>query len=91
MKFAYDTEKDVKLRAERFISFDEIIVLIEDGHLLDVLEHPNHDRYSGQKIYVIDIDDYVWLVPHVQNANEIFLKTAFPSRKHTRHYKEGKL
>lgn len=91
MKFAYDTEKDVKLRTERFISFDEIIILIEDGHLLDILEHHNQERYDGQKIYIIDVDGYVWLVPYVQNANEIFLKTAFPSRKHTRQYKGGKL
>lgn len=84
--FEYDPEKDQKLRQERNISFDEIIMLIHEGKLIDILDHPNQSQYAKQKIYVLDVDGYVWLIPYVQNDNRIFLKTAFPSRKHTKQY-----
>lgn len=85
--FAYCAEKNKKLQEQRSITFDEIIALIHDEkHLLGVLEHPNQVDYPGQKIYLLDIDNYVWLVPYVQQGKEIFLKTAFPSRKHTKQY-----
>ena len=89
-QFTYNPEKDRKLKQERGISFDEIIMLISNGHLLDVLDHPNQLQYPGQKIYILDIEGYVWLVPYVQKHKEIFLKTAFPSRKHTKQYMEEK-
>jgi hypothetical protein len=86
MYFSYSLEKDIQLRQERGISFASIIALIEAGALLDMVDYPNSERYPGQKIYVIDRDGYIWLVPYVQTGEEIFLKTAFPSRKHTRDY-----
>ena len=82
-KFNYNIEKSVKLKKERGLSFEEIISLIEAGKLVDVLEHTNKDEYFQQKIYLIDVDGYLWLVPFVENDEEIFLKTAFPSRKYT--------
>jgi uncharacterized DUF497 family protein len=87
-KFSYSVEKNKKLLEDRGITFDEIISLIESGKVLDVLEHHNQSKYSRQYIYVIDIDGYIWLVPFVYNDDEIFLKTAFPSRKHTKQYLE---
>jgi uncharacterized DUF497 family protein len=87
-KFCYNAEKNTKLKQERNISFDEIIVLIEGDKLIDVLDHPNQRDYPGQKIYVLDVDGYIWLVPFIESSDEIFLKTAFPSRKHTKQYRE---
>lgn len=57
-----------------------------DTHRLDVLDHPNDDRYPGQRIMVIAIDGYAWLVPFVALSDHFFLKTMIPSRKATRDY-----
>lgn len=82
--FGWDADKNLRLKRERGVSFEEVLFHIEMGDLLDVLEHPNPARYPGQKIYVILIDGYVYLVPFVESDDEIFLKTIIPSRKATR-------
>ena len=84
--YAWNAEKNVQLIRERNISFEEIVVNIQHGNEIDVLEHPNPDRYPDQKISVVRVDDYVFLVPYVETEGEIFLKTVIPSRKATRHY-----
>lgn len=84
-EFDYNTEKSDKLKQQRNISFDEIISLINNDCVLDVLDN-NQEKYLHQKIYVLDIDGYIWLVPYIQKGNKIFLKTAFPSRKKTKEY-----
>lgn len=82
--FAWDPDKNLKLKRERGVSFEEVLFHIEAGDVLDVLDHPNPKRYPGQKIYVILIDGYVHLVPFGESGDEIFLKTIIPSRKATR-------
>ena len=62
---------------------------IERGDTLDIVEHPNHERYDGQRVIVVQIDDYVWLVPSVEEGGSIVLKTIIPSRKATRKYLYG--
>jgi hypothetical protein len=89
-KFTYNQDKNIQLKSQRGISFEELIWLINHGHLIDILEHPNQDKYQGQSIFVIDVEEYIWLVPFVENEDEIFLKTAFPSRKHSKKYLEDK-
>ena len=84
--FDWSDEKNEKLKAERGIGFEEIIFLIERGNLLDILEHPNSERYAGQQIFVIQRGQYVYLVPFVENEKIVFLKTIIPSRKATRQY-----
>lgn len=84
--YNFNIQKNSELKENRGISFEEIIAAINDGYLLDIMEHPNKSKYAQQKIYVIDIDCYVYLVPFVENNNEIFLKTIFPSRKLTKQY-----
>ena len=88
LEYEYSAEKNSKLKEERGISFEEIIYYINSGHLLDTIQHPNTDKYAGQHFYVIDVDGYVYLVPFVRQGNQIFLKTIFPSRKHTKKYLE---
>ena len=87
--FSWSPEKNELLKAERQISFDDVVFYIEQGYLLDVLEHPNQERYKGQKIFVVQMDDYVYLVPFVENDHEVFLKTIIPSRKATKQYLKG--
>ena len=86
MTFDWSEEKDERLRRERGISFEEVIVAVEEGNVLDILEHTNPSRYGGQRLYIIEIDSYVWVVPFVDNDEIRFLKTAFPSRKLTKRY-----
>jgi uncharacterized DUF497 family protein len=84
--FDWDDAKNAKLRAERGIGFEDIIFHIERGGLLDVLAHPNPDRYAGRRILVVQREDYVYLVPFVEDAHTVFLKTIIPSRKATKQY-----
>lgn len=84
--FRWNEDKNKKLQHERGISFEEVIIHIEQGGLLDILEHPNQDKYQNQQIYVVSINQYVYLVPLVDNGDELFLKTIFPSRKYTKLY-----
>ena len=84
--FDWDDAKNAKLRAERGIGFEEIVFHIERGDLLDILEHPNADRYAGQRIFVVRREEYVYLVPFVEDEHTVFLKTIIPSRKATKQY-----
>ena len=62
---------------------------MHDG-LLDTIEHPNADKYSNQKIFIVNIENYIYLVPFVESEESIFLKTIIPSRKMTKKYLGGK-
>ena len=89
--FDWDEEKNRRLIEQRGISFERVIAAIERDGLVDVLEHPNQERYAGQMIYVVDIEQYVYLVPFVPGADGTrFLKTIIPSRKATRDYRRGR-
>ena len=86
--FDWNEEKNQRLVAQRGISFERIVSAIEQGDLVDVLEHPNQERYAGQMIYVVDIERYLYLVPFVTGRDgRRFLKTIIPSRKATRDYR----
>src|SRR5438034_5669207 len=84
--FTCDDAKSEKLKADRGIGFEEIVFLIGQGHVLDILEHPSQQRYGGQRIFVVQRDDYVYLVPFVEDDKLIALKTIIPSRKATKQY-----
>lgn len=84
--FAWNAEKNEQLKQERGISFEEIVFHIERGDVLDLLEHPNPERYTGQRIFVVNAGDYAYLVPFVEADAEVFLKTIIPSRKATKKY-----
>ena len=87
--YNWDNEKNKKLIVERKISFEEIIFNIENGNLLDDLEHPNQEKYKGQRILAIQVRNYVYLVPYIEEGNEIFLITIIPNRKATKKYLKG--
>ena len=88
--YAWNAEKNERLKSERDISFEEIVVNIHLGNEVDIYDHPNQDRYPGQSISVVVVEDYVFLVPFVESDEEIFLKTIIPSRKATKQYLGGK-
>ncbi len=87
--FSWNDEKNLLLKAKRNITFEEVVFFIEKGKLLDILEHPNQERYQGQKLFVVDINDYAYLVPFLETEETIFLITIIPSRKATRDYIRG--
>ena len=84
--FRWSHEKNQQLRQQRSVSFEAVVVAIESGGLLDVLAHPNPERYPGQNVLVVLIQDYVYLVPYVDGGDHLVLKTVIPSRKATRQY-----
>ena len=84
--FNWDPQKNEQLKRARGVGFEDVVFHIEAGDELDVLEHPHPERYPNQKISVVQIDNYVYLVPFVESDTEVFLKTIYPSRKATKQY-----
>ncbi len=84
--FKWNADKDLHLLLERNISFEDVIFNIENGGLLDVIQHPNQERYPNQRILIVNVDNYAYLVPFVEQNDVIFLKTIIPSRKATKIY-----
>ena len=84
--FRWNPEKGDRLKAERGITFEAMVVAIESGGLLDILVHPNAAKYPRQQILVVGHDGYAYLVPYVEEEDYFFLKTIIPSRKATRDY-----
>jgi hypothetical protein len=74
------------LKTTSGVCFEQVVILIERGDVLDTIEHPNQERYPGQKVAVVRIDDCAYLVPYVETGEELFLKTIIPSRKATNKY-----
>jgi hypothetical protein len=84
--FRWNHDKNESLKVDRSISFEEIVLAIEAGGLLDELRHPNSGKYPNQFVFVVALDDYVYLVPYVEEPDYYFLKTVIPSRKASRNY-----
>ena len=82
--FRWDPEKNDQLKEERGVSFEQVAVAMETGGLLQITPYQNQTRYPRQKIMVVKIDDYAYLVPFAENDGYFFLKTIIPSRKATR-------
>ena len=84
--FIWNSDKNEHLKRERDISFEQIVIQIEEGKLHDILEHPNQQKYKDQKIFVVELNEYIHLVPFVEDEEYVFLKTIIPSRKATKKY-----
>ena len=81
--FNWADDKNEQLKQTRNISFEEIVLLIHAGKLLGIEHNP---AYPQQKLYIVNVNEYAVVVPFVESETEIFLKTAFPSRKKTNQY-----
>lgn len=84
--FRWGPAKNEQLKLERGVSFEQMVVAVEAGGLLDILAHPNKTKYPNQKVLVVVSDGYAYLVPLVEEEDHFFLKTVIPSRKATRDY-----
>ena len=86
--FDWSDEKDKKLKLERGVGFEDIVFHVASGDLLSVSDHPNSQKNPNQKIMYVIVDDYVYLVPYVEEENRKFLKTIIPSRRATKEFKQ---
>ena len=84
--YRWNEKKNEQLKQSRGISFEDVVLALESGGLLDVLAHPNPKQYPNQKVLVVAVMEYVYLVPHIEEADHVFLKTVIPSRKAKRDY-----
>ena len=94
MRFKWNNDKNELLKKNRNISFEQIILSIEDKKIVDVLEHPNQKKYKGQVYILVEYKNYVYVVPsYISNSGEeCHLKTIYPSRKYTDQYlKENRM
>jgi uncharacterized DUF497 family protein len=87
--YKWNREKNEKLKAQRGISFEQVVLYIERGDLVDVIEHSNPSKYPNQQILIVKIRGYAYLVPFIEDEEGKFLKTIIPSRKATRDYLGG--
>lgn len=88
-RFVWDPAKNEWLKRERGVSFENVIVAITVGDLLDTIRHPNAVKYPRQRMFVVHIHRYAYLVPFIETDHEIVLKTVIPSRRATAHYLKG--
>jgi len=90
--FDWDGEKNAKLKLKRGVGFEDVVKAFHEGKVLDDVKHPNPDRYPNQRVMIINISDYAYLVPYVEDEDKVFLKTIIPNRKATKKYlrKEAK-
>ncbi len=88
-QYDWSPEKNEVLKRERGLAFEDIVFHIDRGGLLDTIEHPNQERYPGQRILIVNVEGYACLVPFIEQDDVIFLKTIIPSRKMTKLYLGG--
>jgi uncharacterized DUF497 family protein len=79
--FRWNPEKNDAFKGARGVSFESVVVAVESGGLLDIVNHPNQAKYPEQKVLVVAIENYAYLVPFVEEEDRYFLKTVIPSRK----------
>jgi len=87
-RFEWDINKSERLKRERGIGFEDIEEAIKAGRVLDDIPHPSPERYPGQRLLIVQIDDYAYVVPFVPSETGGFLKTLYASRRMTRRYLE---
>lgn len=84
--FDWNKEKNKKLAKVRGVSFEDVVEAINAGKLIDTIKHPNREKYPNQKIYIVNIKSYIYMVPFVEDKYKKFLKTIFPNRKMRKKY-----
>jgi uncharacterized DUF497 family protein len=83
----WNPAKNETLKEQRGIDFNDVLIAIMENRVLDVVTHVNKDKYPNQSMMIIEIDNYIYVVPFVTDGDKtIFLKTIYPSRKATAKY-----
>jgi uncharacterized DUF497 family protein len=82
----YSKEKDLLLKKERNVSFQDIKKAFDENRIVAIVKNPHNTRYRNQKMFLVTIDNYIYVVPFVEDADHLFLKTIYPSKKYTKRY-----
>lgn len=88
--YDWDDEKNELLKKLRGVSFEQVVLAIVSGDLIDRMKHPNPEKYPNQRVFLVKIEDYVYSVPYVEDDEKMFLKTIIPNSKATKKYLGGK-
>jgi len=83
--YEWNKDKNDKSKKERGVGFEEIVIKIINGEVLDIISNPSQN-HPNQKVYVVQINNYIYYIPHIENGDNVFLKTIIPSRKATKKY-----
>ena len=78
----WSSEKNAQLRKLRKVTFEDLV----NSRFMGIENHPKNPH---QKLMLFEYKKYVWVVPYVETKAQLFLKTAFPSRKYTKKYLGG--
>ena len=84
--YQWDNEKNKILKQKRGVTFEQAIMHIENGDVLDIMDHPNKAKHPNQQVLVVEMNEYAYVVPFIHQGQERFLKTIGPSRKLTKLY-----
>ncbi|MCK5521258.1 MAG: toxin [Candidatus Marinimicrobia bacterium] len=84
--FNWNKEKNIWLKENRSVSFEDILIYLDNNCLVDDFFHPNQEKYPKQRIMAVNIKNYIYIVPYIENDVERYLKTIIPSRKATKKY-----
>ncbi|KAF0122641.1 MAG: hypothetical protein FD151_662 [bacterium] len=82
--YDWNDDKNELLKKLRGVSFEQVVLAIVSGDLIDRIRHPNPEKYPNQKIFLVKIEDYIYSVPYVEDDEKIFLKTIMPNSKATK-------
>ncbi len=88
-QISWNNGKNAKLKRERGIGFEDALFQINSGEVLDIVDHSNKRKYPNQRVFILEINEYVYYVPFVEDENEVFLITIIPSRKLKKEYLGG--
>lgn len=86
MRYEWSEEKNRLLKDSRDVGFEEVLLAIDEGRLLDVIPHHNLDKYPNQKLFIVRIRGHMYYVPFVEDEERIFLKNIVSSRKYQKKY-----
>lgn len=84
--FDWSEEKNRQLKESRGVGFEDVVTAFREKGVVDVIDHPNQQKYRGQKIMFLIINDYVHAAPYIEGGDKIFLKTVYPSRQANKRY-----
>lgn len=87
-EYIWDPAKNERLQRERRISFDDVKYHLTSSEPLGDIQNPNQERYPGQRLYIVRINNGAWVVPYRRSGGYVFLYTAYPSEKFTRIYRD---
>jgi ribosomal protein S3AE len=88
--YDWSDDKNEVLKKARGVSFEQVVLAIVSGDLVDRVKHPNPEKYPNQRVFLVKIEDYIYSVPYVEDDEKIFLKTIIPNSKATKKYLGGK-